>query len=148
VRQVAVATLLRWIAVIPAGILGWYIAFLAGLALLTGARGLCAAESMVSGACIAPWFRYAEAAIICVSVALAASLVVVLPAFVAPRWRLAVAWVAFVAGLMVAVYFVAATAAVLEFVSAVLAGLLSVMGVLKAERRRAGDRTFIAGHSL
>ena len=90
-RQVAVATLLRWIAVIPAGILGWYIAFLAALALLTGARGLCPAESMVSGACIAPWFRYAEAAIICVSVALAASLVVLLPAFVAPRWRSAVA---------------------------------------------------------
>jgi hypothetical protein len=97
---------------------------------------LCPAESMVSGACIAPWFRYAEAAIFCVSVALAAFLVVVLPALVAPRWRSAVAWVAFVAGLMVAVYFVAYTAAVLEFVSALIAGLLSVTGVLKAERRR------------
>jgi hypothetical protein len=35
-----------------------------------------------------------------------------------------------------AVYFVVYTAALLEFVSAVVAGLLSVMGVVKVERMR------------
>ena len=141
VDQVAIVTLFRWIAVVPAGVLGWYIGFLAGLALLAGATSLCPTESLVSGACIAPWFRYAEAAIICVGVALAAFLVIVLPVIVAPRWRSAVAWVAFAAGLIIAVYFVAYTAAVLEFVSAVVAGLLSVVGVLKGRRRSFATRT-------
>lgn len=138
VGKAATITLLRWIAVVPAALLGWYMAFLAGLALLSAATNLCPAESMVSGACVAPWFRYAEALIFCVSVALAAFLVVVLPVLVAPRWRSTVAWVAFVAGLMVAVYFVVYTAALLEFVSAVVAGLLSVVGVVKVERMRGG----------
>ena len=132
----ATIALLRWVAVIPAGLLGWYIAFLAGFALLSAATNLCPAESMVSGACIASWFRYAEALIFCMSAALAAFLVVVLPVFVAPRWKSAVAWVAFVAGLIVAVYFVVYTVALVAFVSAVVAGLLSVMGVVKVERMR------------
>jgi len=148
VGKFAAVTLLRWIAVIPAGVLGWYIAFLSGLVLLTGATNLCPTESMVSGAYTAPWFRYAEATIMCVTVALAAFLVVVFPAFVAPRRRSAVAWVAFAAGLMVAVYFVAYTAALLEFVSAIVAGLVSVVGVMKAERRRVGDRSLAAPQSL
>lgn len=134
--KVATITLLRWIAVIPAGLLGWYIAFLAGFALLSGATNLCPAESMISGLCIAPWFHYAEAVIFCASTALAAFLVVTLPALVAPRRRSAVAWMAYVAGLMVAVYFVVYTAALLEFVSAVAGGLLGVMGVAKVERKR------------
>jgi hypothetical protein len=136
VGKVVTITLLRWIAVVPAGLLGWYIGFLTGVALLSAAINLCPAESMVSGACIAPWFRYAEALIFCVSVALAAFLVVALPALVAPRWRLGVAWAAFGVGLIVAVYLVVYTATLLEFVSAVIAGLLGVVGVVKLERMR------------
>lgn len=134
--KVTAIVLLRWIAVVPAGLLGWYIGFLVGVALLSAAINLCPAESMVSGACIAPWFRYAEVLIFCVSVALAAFLVVALPALVAPRWRPAVAWVAFVVGLIVAIYLVVYTGTFLEFVSAVVAGLLSVTGVVKVERMR------------
>lgn len=121
---------------VPAGLLGWYIGFFVGVALLSAAINLCPAESMVSGICTAPWFRYAEALIFCVSVALAACLVVALPALVAPRGRLAVACAAFVVGLIVAVYLLVYTATLLEFVSAVVAGLVSIMGVVKLERMR------------
>ena len=145
--KVTAIVLLRWIAVVPAGLLGWYIGFLAGVALLSAAINLCPAESMVSGACIAPWFRYAEVLIFCVSVALAAFLVVALPALMAPRSRLAVAWAAFLVGLIVAVYLVVYTGTLLEFVSAVVAGLLSVMSVVKLERKR-GSWKPRSDHSL
>ena len=129
--------LLRWMAVVPAGILGWYLALLVGLALLSGAKRLCPAESMVSGACMAPWFRPVEAAVFALSAALAATLVVLLPVVAAPGRRSAVAWVAFAVGLLVAVYFLVHTAAWREFGSAVAAGLLTVVGVVRGERGRA-----------
>ena len=135
-NQVTPVALLRWIAVVPAGVLGWYLALLTGLTLLSGATALCPADRMVSGACVAPLFPYVETAIIYVSVALAAFLVVELPVLTAPRWRSTVAWVAFVAGLMLATYFVVYTTMIVEFVIALIIGLLSVAGVVRAERRR------------
>jgi hypothetical protein len=129
-----IVTWLRWIAVAPAGVAGWYIAFLVGLGILDGATRLCPAESMVSGACVAPWFPFISKVIFCVSTALAAILVVLLPALVAPGHRFAVACVAFGVGVLFASYFVLYTDAVAEFVSAVAAGLLTVLGVLRVGR--------------
>lgn len=131
----------RWAAVVPVAIVGWYAAFLGGLMLLDAAKHLCPAESLVSGFCVAPWFRYLEAVITCASVAIAALLVVVLPAWVAPGRRMAVAGVAFAAGLAVAIVFVMQLAAWAEFASAVLGGAVGLGLVLRpAGRAAAGPR--------
>ena len=131
---------LRWAALVPAAIIGWHAAFLGGLMLLDAAKHLCPAESLVSGFCVAPWFRHLETAITCASVAVAAFLVVVLPTWVAPVRKMAVAGVAFAAGLAVAIIFAVQLSAWAEFASAVLGGAVGLALALRAAGRAAPAR--------
>jgi hypothetical protein len=102
---------------------------------------------VVSGACTAPWFRAVEAVIFCFSAALAAFLVVALPSVIAPRWRSFVALAAFAAGLMVAINFAVYTGAIAEFVSAVVTGLATLLGIVRFERRRTRQLSLTGSHS-
>jgi hypothetical protein len=130
-------TWLRWFAVIPAGVLGWFIAFAAGVALLGAVAKVCPADSMVSGQCVAPWFDSVERIVICLSVAFSACLVVLLPVRVAPHSRPVVAWTAFAAGLIAATYLLVHTAAITEFFCAAVGGLLTAVAVGRSERKSA-----------
>ena len=88
----AQAALARWLAIVPAAVLSWIAGLVAGLGLLALAERLCPPEAMVSGMCTAPWYAGAEAAILCVSTALAAALMVGSAAWLAPsRKRFATA---------------------------------------------------------
>jgi hypothetical protein len=118
---------LRWLLVIPAAVLGWYAALIAGMLLLAFAESLCPPEDVVSGACMAPWFGTVSAVVFCIGTALAAVLVVLLPTLAAPRARLRVAWVAFALGLAVALAMAIAASAHAELASAVVAGALTTV---------------------
>jgi len=117
---------IRWLAVLPAAIAGWYLALIIGLLAYSGVEKLCPPEQMVSGACIAPWFRYATGAISALGAALAAILVITLAALAAPSHRVIVIRSAFVAGLLVASYMLWQTSAVVEFFAALACGALTV----------------------
>lgn len=123
--------LLRWFAVIPSAILGWYVVFTSGLLLVSAISSLCPPEEIISGLCGAWWYPYAERTVILFSVAASAFLVVVCAAVVAPANRVNIAWAAFVSGALVATYFLSQTSAVMEFVLAILAGLLGVFSVAR-----------------
>lgn len=121
----------RWFSVMPAAILAWYAAVLSGLLLVSALGRLCPPEDLVSGQCMAWWYPYAERVVILFSVAASAFLVVVCAAAVAPSYRVPVAWVAYICGVLVAVFFVLKTALVGEFISAIISGLFGVFTVAK-----------------
>lgn len=94
----AQAALARWLAIVPAAALSWLAGLAAGLGLLTIAERLCPREAMVSGMCTAPWYAGAEAAILCVSTALAAALMVGAAAWLAPSRKIVAAAVVLALG--------------------------------------------------
>lgn len=127
---------LRWLAVIPAAVLGWYIALLTGIILLDGVTSLCPAEQMISDLCGASWFRYAELAVFCFSAALAAFLVITFAVLVAPSQRIVVAWSMFMTGSFAAGYMAWYTSVQEEFVAALVGGLLGVAVITLFPQRR------------
>jgi hypothetical protein len=119
--------------VVPAAILAWHIAIFVGLALLALLDALCPADQMISGLCIAPWFRSAEAGVFIFCAGFAASLIVTLCALVAPDHRGIVAWTALALGAMLAAYLALETMAIWEFVAAVTAGTISAWLLSRAK---------------
>lgn len=115
---------LRWALLLPAALVGWYAALIAGMLLLAFAESLCPPEDVVSGACMAPWFDGVSRGVICLGAALAGALVVLLPTLVAPRARREVAVVAFALGLLAALAMGIAAGAYAELASATIAGAL------------------------
>ena len=123
---------LRWVAVIPSSIFAWYTMFVFGMFVLFCVRDyLCPPEELISGQCMVWWYIYAEQTIVYLFVALSAFFVVVCAAIIAPLHRMYVAWIAYLLGFMVAVYFLSQTSAIGEFMSAIFAGLLGVFSVAK-----------------
>jgi len=115
----------RWLAMVPAAILAWHVAILIGFALLAVLDALCPAEQMVSGLCVAPWFRGAEAGVFIFSAAFAGAALVAVCTLVAPGHRGIVAWTTLALGTLLATYLALETMAVREFVAAVTAGTVS-----------------------
>ncbi|HEY5761904.1 MAG TPA: DUF2784 domain-containing protein [Rhodocyclaceae bacterium] len=136
---------LRWGLLLPAALVGWYAALVAGMLLLALAERLCPAEAMVSGACVAPWFDSVSTAVFCFSTGLAAALIVLLPTLVAPRARPHVAWVVFGLGSVAAVLMGVTASAYAEMASAVVAGAL--MAIWLSRRDSAGSEGFFLGGS-
>lgn len=122
---------LRWFAVLPAALAGWFLALALGLAAHSLGFAFCPADEIVSGACVAPWFGTFESTLQIVFAGLAGALVVFLAAAAAPRNRSIVAWCALAAGACVAVYFAVRTAAIAEFFAAVASGLTVVILFVK-----------------
>lgn len=119
-------TFMRWLAVIPAAISGWYLALILGMFLLALAERTCPAENRISGICTAWWFGYIEQAIVYFGVAAAAFLVVTFAALVSPSHRYLVARFIFLLGVLVAGYLAWDLSAWGEFLAAVAAGLSAV----------------------
>ena len=103
--------------------MAWYFAFLLGIGMIKAIGSLCPAEEMVSGVCIAWWATYAERGAYIFCAGLAAFLVVVSAAIIAPSHRVIVARVSFGLGFIVAAFMALPLGAVLEFVAATVAGL-------------------------
>ena len=129
-----VVTGVRWLLVIAAPLLGWYLALMAGVLLLSFVESLCPPEKMVSGICTASWFPFAEKAVFCSGSALAASLVVIGAFVPAPAWRREIAWSVFGLGSIVAVDMAWEGAAWAELVFALLAGALTSFFLTRGAR--------------
>ena len=131
-------TQIRWLAVLPAAVVGWFVALVIGLIVHSGIESLCPRDQMDSGMCVAPWFPYASDAVSAFGAGLAAVLVITLAVLAAPAHRIVVMRTAFVAGLLVAIYMLWQTSAIVEFVAAISCGLLTVC-VLQRYLRHPGS---------
>ncbi|MDH3645070.1 MAG: hypothetical protein OES38_23415 [Gammaproteobacteria bacterium] len=125
---------LRWLAILPVLYVSWHIALIVGMVLLTTAEAFCPPEQMVSGLCVAEWFLWVEGAIFMFGAGLAAALMVASVAVVAPAHRARVATVVFVAGLLLAAYLGVTADALKEFAAAVIAGLVTLLVVIRWDR--------------
>ncbi len=125
---------LRWLGMVPACFVAWWLSLLLGFGLLEVANRFCPAEDFISGMCVAPWFRYVEDGIIAGCAAIAAAAIVLVAVMLAPSHRLPVASVVLGAGILVALYMGYATQAWGSFVAAVLAG--GAPAFLSAPQRR------------
>jgi len=132
---------LRWIALVPAAIAAWYVAFFAGLHLLSIVDSYCPPELVVSGTCTADWYPTAEQIVICVGVGLSAFLVILTTAIVAPSHKVLFSRIALGVGVLVAAVMGIAAGAYYELASAVLVGLGSLLVVtawLRSPRSKSG----------
>ena len=93
---------LRWICVIPASYLGYYIALVSGMAALALVESFCPGEAVVSGMCTAEYMRQTERILFVLFPGIAAVLFVLLPTLVAPSMKVAVALAFFTLGSLVA----------------------------------------------
>ena len=117
---------IRWVLVPVAASAAWVASVVVGLLLHDLATGLCPETYMVSGACVAPWWPYADAAVLCVSAAFAAATVVLASTLTAPSHRPRVAVAVFLVGLVAAVLLAIAGDAYLGLPCAGIAGGLAV----------------------
>ena len=117
---------LRWLAVVPAALAGWYLAFAGGIMLHSLATSLCPEPLLVSGMCTASWFPWLEEVIFAITAALAAFLVVWLATACCPIAKARVATIAFVLGALVAIVFAAELHIWLAPLAALVSGLLTL----------------------
>jgi hypothetical protein len=119
--------LLRWLLVPPAALAGWWFALLLGMGLLAIGDSQCPAAQKVSGACIAGWYAHFERAVFVSCSAVAACLVVLLPALAAPAHRRRVAWIAFAWGAATAAWLGLGAGAHVELAAALSAGFATTL---------------------
>ena len=91
--------LLRWMLVVPSGILGWYLGMIVAMLIYKANQALCPARYLVSGVCAAPWSIYVEKMAFFIGGGVVGALVVLLPALMAPNHRKQVALIAYGLGL-------------------------------------------------
>ncbi len=128
-------TALRWVLTPIASIAAWYVALFVGIIMLGIAESFCAADEMISGMCVAPWFRAVESGIFCSSTAMSAVFVVTAAFSVAPAAKARIAWLAYFIGAIVAFIFALGTSAWGMFASAVIAGLFTAFVLSKSQKR-------------
>ena len=122
-RRVAI----RWAAIVPAAFLLWYATLLLAGGLAELVLTFCPATARLGDYCAADWARTAERAITVGCAGLAALLIVYCAALLAPAFRLRVALVIYVIGLVVAYDIATEAGAIPEFFAALGGGLLGVV---------------------
>jgi hypothetical protein len=133
---------LRWLGIAPAALAGWYLAIAIGLYVHGLLDSFCPPDDVVSGMCLASWYPLASRVVICFGAALAAFLVVVASAFVAPSHRYRVAWIAFAIGAGVALVMSVAASTYMELFVALTAGLFAVWIVRRLATKLAPNNSF------
>lgn len=123
--------LLRWALTFPAAIVGWYGGVAIGLLIHQLGEWSCPAVYVVSDACAAPWSGIVMEIAVALGSAVAACLIVLLPAVTAPARRSATGLAAFLIGVMLAIHFVIATRAWVPFACAVAAGSIMMWVVIR-----------------
>ena len=133
--------LLRWLLMLPAAISAWYLALAAGIALHGSLLRFCPPDQVVSGWCAAPWHRYASQAVVCMGAGLAATMVLLICAWLAPTHKRQVAITTYLIGAVVACMMGMAATAYAAMASALLAGAVILALILhRLTRERAGER--------
>jgi hypothetical protein len=95
---------LRWFATVLAIVLGWCVGLAVGLSIYLVGEWTCPRQYVVSESCFAPWSRGIFVTATVLGAAVAAALVVALPALVAPSHKQLAATLAFVGGCLFAGY--------------------------------------------
>jgi hypothetical protein len=134
-------TALRWLAIVPAVFAVWWLTLLLGFGLLEVAIRFCPAEELISGMCMAPWYRYVERGIIAACAGIAAASIIGISVMLAPSHRVPVASVILGAGVLVALYMAYAAHAWVSFAAAVLAGTVAWSVVFWWSRGSIGRRS-------
>lgn len=96
--------IIRWLCLIPASYLGYYIALIGGMAVHAFAESFCPPEAVISGMCTANYIRPIETFLFLVFPGIAAILMVLLPTLAAPSKKVAVAVIFFILGATAAIY--------------------------------------------
>jgi len=122
--------------VIPAAIIGWWIAISIGLLLTNIPSYFCPTELVESELCMASWYGPVMSRIMIFAAALSAVMTLLFAVIVAPRKRDLVAKVVFVAGSIYATYFAFSISAWAEYTGAIVAGLFTLFLLI----RRYGER--------
>ena len=126
---------LRWLVIVPAAYVSWHFCLVLGMVLLATAESFCPQDQKVSDLCVAAWFEWVEAIIFIFSAGLAAILIVASAAMIAPAYRVWVAWITFISGSLVAVYLGWITGGMKELIAAVIGGFVTLLMVIRWERR-------------
>lgn len=119
----------RWLTCIPAALAGYIVGYLAGAFIYEVGEWTCPSEYVVSGMCAAPWSQSLFTVALAIGASVAASLIVILPAMVAPSNRLAVAGITFVLGSLFAAYamFSVGSSILVPGVTAITVGAVSLL---------------------
>ena len=128
---------IRWLLVVPSAIAAWYFAVLVGMLMFGVAVAPCwDSDAPRPQFCDAAWFplELVERGVFFFGVGLAAVLVVVVSALVAPSRRTAVAYTALAVGTVVAGVMGYLAEAFAEAAVAVVCGLLAALAVSRFER--------------
>ena len=88
---------------IPVAYLGYYAALISGMAFLALAESFCPPDAIVSGMCAADYMKPVERTLFVVFPGIAAALVVLLPALVAPSRKVEVAFAFLAIGSVIAI---------------------------------------------
>jgi hypothetical protein len=126
--------ILRWFMVIPAAIIGWWLAIVTGIVLVSIPDNFCPPEDVMSGFCTAPWYEPVVSGIMIYTASLSAVLALVFSVLTAPGKRDLVATGVFVAGCLCAVYFAFWIAAWAECAGAIVFGLVTLIFLSKRYR--------------
>jgi hypothetical protein len=129
---------LRWLAVPLSVVAVWWALLLLGIFSVGVLDALCPADLMISGMCTAPWHPPAFDALVVVYAALVSAGVVLVPAWLAPAHRFAVALSAYLLGACFAIYVAVGGSMWLPFVAAAASGS-AALG-FAASRWRGGGR--------
>ena len=113
---------LRWICVVPATVVAWYLVFFTGLLILDIANAMCPKNLLDSGRCTAEWYSVVEDYLIAIFTGLSAAAVVIASTLVAPSCRQYIPVVAYFLGVCVAVWAFVETQAWIPFTCAIVVG--------------------------
>ena len=133
-RPLTVPGWLRWLLVLPGAWAGWAIAVLTGVGAHSALAALCPPEQLVSGMCVAPWFRYSERIVVCAGAGLAAALILLFCTLIAPSHRPRVVLVTLAAGAAVAIAMGVLAGAYAELMMALAIGILVSLWLLRSAR--------------
>ena len=123
----------RWLLAAPAGIAGWYAVFIAGMfSYQVIERRACPQGQLISGLCGDPTVLRILNGVEVFFIPLSAVAVVTATAVVAPSRRDVVAWAAFAAGSLIAVYFAMETDMYLAGAAAIGAGLVAALLIARS----------------
>jgi hypothetical protein len=120
---------IRWALLLPVLYACWLVALYAGFVYYGIAEKFCPPEEVVSGFCVASWFPNAEAIVVCLGAATAASLMVAAAAIVAPAAKLRTSQLVLAGGSLIALVMAIYTSQYSAFVAAVLAGAIALSAI-------------------
>lgn len=116
---------------VPAGFAGYIFAMTAGMFSYIAMESLCPEEEIVSEMCVASYMNLVEDMVFVIFPSLAAILVVILPALVAPRYKSYIAGFALLAGSGAAIYMGASIEAWVPLICAIVAGFGALYFVIR-----------------